>query len=296
MAVQDDALIRDFSHEDGIFSNLYANLEASAQNGHGAHLVNIDGATPLVLPNVVPIVVHTPTMFKYYRNMDRICKNLYERCAKTIDGIDFGYEVDFNSTKIAHDSQEQFMPVQTRRTQVEPSYTWQEGLGNIVWNFHHTWINMFKNADTQGSLTTTAILDANDEIYPLVYSTFAMDILWIQYDTTFRPGSVLDAFFTVGMMPQMTGMFGFKREVGANQGMPERNVTHKCVLQHNRRTKEVGMDVAEIYGLHLLDYENATPVATQVADRIQNLGYQKEVDDALGEFRRPNLGNPIFSP
>ncbi len=296
MPVQYDALIQDFELTSGLFTPHFANIEKSAQVGHGPSIVNIDGSTPLVLPNIIPIVTHVPTMFKYYDYMEQFCKDLYERDALTIEGIDWGLEVDTNGVKIGHDGQEQKMPVQTRRTQLNPVFTWQEKVGSPIWNFHETWIKMFKNPDTQGSLTGSAITQSGDDILPLLYSTFCMDILWIQPDTTLRPGSVLRGFFTVAMFPTGTGSYGFKKEAGGNQQMMQRSVTFECVLQEDRKTTEFAQTVANILRLQEVDFEIATPATEQIADRLLNMGYQAEIQRALETFNPLNRGNFIYTP
>jgi len=282
MPEQLDGLV--FDYNSNIGTEIYANIPRSGQLGLGPHIPEIDGATPLVMPFVTPIIVHTPSMFRWLPEMDVLCKALIERHCKTIDGVTLQYDVDTQGTPIGYDSQQILMPVQTKRPQIQPTFTFQELTGNLVWNFYRTWIELMKNADTQAAFTATAVHNSNERIDPQLLSTISMDILWLQYDTTRRPDNLLDAWFTVGMFPLSTTDFGTRKEAGGNEGFPERAIQFTSILQHNKNTRWIGQEIANILAMHRVDYELAVPAHEEIASRLLDMGVQEEINDARRDF------------
>lgn len=258
-----------------------ANLPAGAQLGFGNHLADLDAATPLTLNPVVPIVTHSPTMFRNLPHFDDVLKALIERHAKDISGIDFEYRLEGTATPAGHDGQQLYMPTQSRRSEISPQFTWTEVTGNLIWNFFMNWIKMTRHPDTQASLT--AALEGGGELTPQLMSSFSMDVLFIQFDSTMRPENIIDAYMVTSMWPQQNGLFGLKRTVG-EVTMPDRNVTFYGVLQHNTNTKRVGRQIAEVIGMHRVDYDVSVPISAQIASRLQNKGVQQEIAESLNTF------------
>lgn len=278
-----NSLIRNAGRLATLPNDIVANIVDGAQLGYGNHLPMVDAATPLVMPMIVPVVTHSPTMFRNLPGYDDVLKALVERHAKSIEGIDFGYQLEGNSVPAGHDGQNMFMPTATKRTQVNPSFTWPELTGMLVWNFVRNWITMIKDPDTQAA-TSAALTVGLDTIDPQLMSTFSMDVLFLQFDTTLRSQNLLDAYFVTNMWPQETGMAGFSKNVGESK-MQERSITFYGVVQHNRNTKAIGRMVAEILGLHRVDFNLAVPVAQQIHSRLQNKGVQKEIQEAMSTFQ-----------
>lgn len=266
-----------------------ADLVNGAQLGYGPNLPLIDGSTPLVLSPIVPIVVHMPSMFNNIKYAGPILKALIERHPKEISGIDFGYQLESTSTPVGQDGQELHMPTNSKRTQVNPSFTWNEVNGNLVWNFIKTWIEMIKQPDTQASSLTA--INLGDPMSPMLMSYFTMDILFIQFDMTFRPENIIDAFFITNMWPTETGMFGAKRQIGRSD-MQDRQVSFNGVLQHNRNTKTAGQIIAEALGLHRSNYNFAVPVATAPDPNLQGMGLDYATQQNLATFSDMDVNGP----
>jgi hypothetical protein len=249
--------------------------------GIGPHLPKIDGATPLVFAPAIPIVTHIPTMMNEVEGMGGILKSLVERHAKTITGIDFGYEMDEGTAYILADGQEAKVPTKNKRTAISPNMTFAEIQGNLVWNFFRTWMNMISHPDTHHS--SLAALTNNDNLDPFVYSYFSMDMLFIQYDPTFLPKNIIDAVFVTCMYPKTTGQFGLKREIGTTD-IPERSIDFSGIIQHNSSVFKAGQAVAETLALHKSPFDCATPVATAIEERAINLGIQEEIKNIMSDF------------
>lgn len=258
-----------------------ANLAAGAQLGYGPHLPQIDAATPLTFSPVVPVVLHSPTMFRNIPHADDVLKALVERQAKDISGIDFEYTLESSGTPAGHDGQQLMMPTASRRSPIQPQFTWPEVTGNLVWNFIRNWISMIRHPDTQASMTS--ILEQQGSLTPQLMSAFCMDVLFIQFDSTMRPENIIDAYIVTSMWPQQTGMLGTKRTIG-EVTTQERSVTFHGILQHNTNTKRVGKRVADVLALHRIDYDVSVPVADQISKSLLGKGIEKEAAESIASF------------
>ncbi len=264
-----------------------ADLAYGAQLGFGPNLPQIDGSTPLIFAPVVPIVTHIPTFFTGIANAPEVLKALIERHAKDITGIDFGYQLEGSPTPVGQDGQELYMPTNSKRTPVTPTFTWNEINGNLVWNVIRSWIQMIKDPDTQASLLTA--LNTDVTMSPFLMSFFTMDILWIQFDMTFRPENIIDAWFTTNMWPQETGLFGAKRTIGHSE-MQDRQIQFYGLLQHNANTKVAGQMVADALGMHKTNYNLAVPVATTVDPTVDG-GAQAAAEALTSAFTQMSFTN-----
>lgn len=280
MAGNTDSLIREAGRIAGEESATIANLASGAQLGLGAHLTNLDAATPLTLNPIIPIVTSVPTMFENIPHAEDTLKALIERHPKSISGIDFEYQLEGSPTPVGHDGQQLNMPTNARRTQVTPQFTWQEVTGNLIWNFFKMWISMTRDANTQAS--SLAALDDTAELLPQLVSSFSMDVIFIQFDSTMRPENIIDAFICTGMWPQQTGMAGWQRTVG-EVTMPERSISFNAVLQHTERTRQAGRAIAEVLGLHRVNFNQIAPVANQIASRLTDKGIQQEAAEVIND-------------
>ena len=173
------------------------------------------------------------------------------------------------------------MPTNSKRTQVNPTFVWQELKGNLVWNFIRLWIELIKSPDTQASKMSA--IKANDAMTPQLMSYFTMDVMFIQFDETMRPENIIDAFFISNMWPQETGMAGWKRTVGQSE-MPERSIPFHGIVQHNRNTYEAGRFLARALAMHTINYDYATPLATKVESEVEDEGLAREVAADLRDF------------
>lgn len=277
-----NSLIRNAGRVGGGNISTVANIPKGAQLGLGPQIPDIDVATPLVLNPVVPIMVHSPGMFRNVPRFDNILKALVERHAKEISGIDLNYTLEGSETPVGHDGQQIHMPTSSKREQITPTFTWQEITGNLVWNFIRNWITTIKHPDTQAA-NSAALPSGDQELSPQLLSHIAMDVLFIQFDTTLRPENIIDAYFVVGMWPQETGAVGYQRIINTSQ-IVERQIPFYGVIQHNENTRSVGKNIAEILQLHRVDFNIATPATERISSRLQDKGLQREVTEDLAGF------------
>jgi len=282
MSVLPEALLNEVEKICNNPSATINDLSKGGQLGIGPHLPKIDGATPLVFAPAIPIITHIPTMMNEIPQMSSILKSLVERHAKTITGIDFGYEMDEATAYVLADGQEAKVPTKNKRTAISPNMTFAEIQGNLVWNFFRTWMNMISHPDTHHS--SMAALTNNDDLDPFVYSYFSMDMLFIQYDPTFLPKNIIDAVFVTCMFPKTTGQFGLKREIGTTD-VPERSIDFSGILQHNSSVFKAGQAIAETLALHKSNFDLATPVADSISERATDLGIQEEIKGIMSDFK-----------
>lgn len=262
-------------------STKVANIVDAAQMGVGSHLPNLDGAMPTTFGPAVIVVTHAPKILQLVKSGEALFKALIERHAKSVDGIDFGYQMEDATTVIGHDKQEIHVPTAASRTPINPSFTFDEVNGNLVWNFFRTWLWLIRDPDTQTSGATT--LQGSADIDVSLMSSYAADLCVIQYDSTGMPDNIIDAFFITGFWPQETGLLGVKREMGSVETQT-RTIPFHGVVQHNARTRRVGIDIATVLSYHSVNYNNATPITTAIESRITSEGVQKELAAISSEF------------
>jgi hypothetical protein len=258
-----------------------ANIPLGGQLGVGARLPMLDAVTPQVFTPVVAVVTHTPTMFKAMDKADSILKALVERHAKSITGIDFGYTLEAASTMTFSDGQELQMPTHSKRTAISPSIVYPEIQGNLAWQFHKMWLTTIRNPDTQAS--ALAALGQDNDLNPMVFSAFSMDICFIQFDPTMKPENIIDGFMVTNMWPLETGNFGLQREIGTTQTQ-DRTIPYAGIMQHNKRTFRAAQDIATALGLHKANFDNAPSIATQIEERLTDKGVSAEIEEIGNEF------------
>jgi hypothetical protein len=271
-----DALLRNITGIAAGETSQIANIAAGGQLGIGSHLRKIDAATPLVMTPAVAIVTHAPTMFENVPGAKEVLKALIERHAKSITGIDFGYTLDSGQIMAGHDGQELNIPTDSKRTAVNPSFTFPELQGNLVWNFFKMWISMIRHPDTNAS-SLSAIL-AEGGFDPMLYSSFSMDMCVIQYDPTMHPDNIIGAYFYTAMYPQETGLVGIQRELGTTQVM-ERVIPMVGMVQDNSRTHEAGIQIAKALALHKADYSSMPAIADAIESTLSNQGVHQEIEE-----------------
>jgi hypothetical protein len=156
-----------------------------------------------------------------------------------------------------------------------------EVLGNLVWNMMRLWITWISDPDTQSSrLSQLGNVDTNQ---PMLASSYAMDMLFIQPGRTLRPEDMVDAWIFTNLWPKETSAAGYQRTIG-EVTRPERSIPFAGVYQHNTNTRHVGRSVMEVLGMHRVNFDIATPVMSQISDRIADLGVQEETARAVRDF------------
>ena len=92
-------------------------------------------------------------------------------------------------------------------------------------------------------------------------SAYSMSMLFIQPDPTGLPERIIDAFVICNMFPKEIGEIGFDRQLGTVT-IPERSINFTGIVQHNNNTKELGIRMMKLLGLHRINYSNALPGVT----------------------------------
>lgn len=238
----------------GISPNVrVANAARSGQLGTGIRTTKLDGASPLVFNPAVGVVLTTPALFDQYPKWKEMVVSLIENHAKSITGIDISYSVETADTPVGHDGQTLKVPTRVTRAAVDPSMTFQEYTGNLVWNVFRKWIFAMQNPDTNMSSMPANISNTGD-IPEWVISAYSMSMLFIQYDPTGLPDRIVDAVVIVDMFPTGTGDFGLERTINTTKTM-ERTIPFTGVIQHNENTRLLGMRVAEMLQLHKINMD-----------------------------------------
>lgn len=285
MTTMPNALLNNVEHVTGRPESTIANLHVNSQGGQlgiGAHLQHLDASTPLVFSPAVAIITHVPTMFRTIPHMGGILKALVERHAKTITGVDFGYELEQAPAMILADGQELNVPTKTKRTPIAPNMTFAEVSGNLVFNFWRNYISMINQPDTHHS-KMAAMIDNPDEVDPMVYSTFCFDFILINFDPTMLPDRIIDASFITACFPRTTGMLNVKREISVSE-TPERSVDFSGIVQHGPSVYQAGVAIAQSLQLHTANYDAATPIATEIESNARDMGVQEEISSILSDF------------
>lgn len=264
----------------GITDTIYtANTDIGGQLGLGLKAPNLDAASPLVLPPVVPIVLHTPKMYDNNPKMRFLMKNMIECYSKSITGIDLNYTVEFDNTVLGHDGQELQFPKKSKRASVNPSITFQELIGNPFWNIHRKWITDFVDPDTN-----YAYIGMDDNLH-VVPSDWSMSILFIQYDLTARPDQIIDAFIISSMFPQETGALGSEKNPSETKSI-ERSMSYTGIIHHNDPIRRMAKDVADVMNVHKIKYFKDAPnvqkgVQGHIDLGLQDSGLAKEITDYI---------------
>lgn len=269
----------------------YANLVKGGQLGLGEHLRNIDAATPLVLPSVIPVVTHIPEMFKKVPNLPEMLKALIEGHAKTITGIDLTYSIETGAGYNYKDSQVAEVPIRATRAPVTATFTFPDYAGEIVRNFFKNWQEMIIDPETQFSKLSSYLPSGGGEkMDPFVYSYFTMDILYIQPDITLLPENIIGASLEINMFPKTIGPFPRKRDVNAAHTVPEVPVEFSGVIKDDANTYSLGVQTAKLLSLHKANYHYAeNPTDSNTKQTIQTeSGLQGEINEILNDFKLIN--------
>lgn len=252
-----------------------ANIAVGGQHGVGNHLAALSAATPLTLPAVIPIVTSVPKMFQSIEGLPTLIKDVFERHAHAINGIDPEVTLDVNASPIGKDGQELETPTSSKITQPSPSFTWPEVTGNPIFRLMELWIQMIRDPSTQRSM-------AADETSALTVDRYAMTMLFIQPDATMLAENIIDAFFITNMFPKGTGSLGIEKDRGESRS-PERSINFSGVMQRNARTRQVGINIMKGLNIAATDWNYAAPIQSSIEQTLAGAGLESEVSAALGE-------------
>lgn len=263
-------------------SSYTANLRDSGQLGFGPLLANLDANTPPVFLPLQLVVTHVPTIFDYIENGAAIFKALFETHLVSLEGIDFEYAMEVDGTPVGRDGQMQNVPTKQTRSQISPTALWPEKIGNVVYNFGRVWMNAMHDIDTQAA-SMAGIIPAGTTLPPLVASMYAADIMLIQYDSTYRPENIIDAFALTNFFPIGIGAPGYQLNA-LEARRPDRNFSFTCIVQHNNNTVNVAKSLATLTNLHLVNYQDALPIARGITAQLEGEGMQFQAAEYLSQF------------
>ena len=254
---------------------LAANMMVGGQLGLGLNPSALDAATPLMFPPAVLVVTHVPTMWKADPKAGQMLKALIETHPKAVSGIDFGYTLETTEQELGHDGQKFEVPTQTKRSAVEPSFTFHEVGGNLIWNFFRQWVWDIQHPDTIQSMARF------EEIDPFMSSAYSMSMMAIQFDPTMRPENIIDGMFYSNMFPKDPGgQFGIERQIGATKSV-ERAVTFSGHVQHDKATRELAVKIAKQLQLAKVNYDRLNPGTEEVSKSLGDTGLEREVKEFL---------------
>lgn len=267
-------------------NSFIANIEDGGQLGFGPLLKNLDANTPVVHLPLQLVVTHVPTIFNYIPGGVEIFKALFETHLVSMEGLDFAYSMETDGTPVGRDGQQQMVPTKQVRSQISPTANWPEKIGNVVYNMGRVWMNAMHDVDTQAS-SMAGIIPAGTTLPPLVASMYSADIMLIQYDSTYRPENIIDAFALTNFFPTEIGSPGYSLNA-TETSMPQRSFTFSCIVQHNNNTVAVAKNLATLTNLHRVNYQDAHPIAQSIESELQGTGMESQVANYLSQFRNQN--------
>lgn len=237
-------------------NTFFANMIKGGQLGRGAKYGALDAATPLAMPPATIVVLQTPKMWNRIDGdtrhlLPQTVKSLFECHAKSVTGIDITYNLDTQDQPLGHDGQTIKVPLQTKRAEVSPNFTWYEVTGNLIWNIMMRWLFDISNPDTNGSFE---FQDGDPDAFTM--SSYAMTFLAIQYDQTQAVDRIIDAAVYTNVFPTTTGELGMQREIGTTQ-VRERSIPFTGIVIHNEKTRQIGKTIAEATALRGTQWRTA---------------------------------------
>lgn len=255
-----------------------ANMQKGGQLGIGPRVVTMDGGTPLALNCAHVYVLQMPKFWDRFPAAQQMYKSYIELNAKSIDGIDLNYTLEFGDVEIGHDGQTASMPLKTKRAAVSPSVTLNEGQGNTFWNLNYMWLKHISHPDTCASLLSAMY---EEDLEQWVWSTFSMTWLVIQPDPTGLPSRMVDAAVITNIIPTETGNLGIKRQIGSAE-VATRTVSYRGIITHNESTRELGRLMIETIGAHRPNLDYAL-TWDGVRANISKFGHQGWMETAISD-------------
>lgn len=270
-----------------------ANIARGGQLGTGIRLTRLDAAATLVFNPATVNVLSMPSMFDPYDKLKIIWAANIETNAKSITGIDIRYTMETAETVIGMDGQSMKVPTRVTRAAVDPSMTFQEVTGNLIWNITRKWLFMIQHPDTNAS-SLPANISNSAEIPEWVPSAYSMSIMVIQYDPTGLPDRIIDAAIITNMFPTDTGDLGMERTIGTTKTM-ERSIPFTGVIQHNENTRELGRRMAQMLELHKINMDFALPGVAGTVDPTAAIDKDIQGNGGLNyEVHGPNGNDGIL--
>lgn len=284
MAVMDSSLITTGGRLAPTRNSYIANVRDGGQLGFGPLLKNLDANTPPVFLPMQLIVTHVPTIFQHIDNGPEIFKALFETHLVSMEGLDFSYAMEVDGTPVGRDGQIMNVPTKQTRSQVSPVGMWPEKIGNVVYNMGRFWMNAMHDVDTQAS-SLAGVISSGTTLPPHVASMYAADLMLIQFDTTYRPENIIDAFAITNFFPTDIGAPGYALNVTESH-RPDRSFTFTGIVQHNSNTVAVAKTLARLTNVHTINFADATPIAESIESAVAGEGNEYIVSEYLSQFEQ----------
>ncbi len=286
MARMNNSLIANGGRFGSTPNSYIANVMDGGQQGFGPLLKNLDANTPPVFLPLQPVVMHVPSMFNYIPRGVEIFKSIFETHLISLDGLDITYSMETDGTPVGRDSQLQHVPTKHVRSQISPTATWSEKIGNLIFNFGRLWMNGMHDPDTQAS-SMAGTIPLGTTLPPLVASMYSADIMLIQYDSTYRPENIIDAIALTNFFPTEIGSPGYTLNNTETHRL-DRTFTFSCIVQHNNNTVNVAKNLARLTNLHTINYQDALPIADTIERELAGEGMEYLVSQHLSQFKNTN--------
>ena len=283
MSVMNGSIIANGGSFGSTPSSPIADVVDGGQLGLGPLLANLDANTPPVFLPAQIVVTHVPTFFNYIPNGTAIFKSLFETHLVSLDGINPTYTMDVDGTPVGRDGQMQNVGTKQTRSQITPTATWPEKIGNVIWNMGRMWMNAIHDIDTQAA-SMAGLIPSTTALPPHVASMFAADLMVIQYDTTYRPENIIGAQFLTNFFPTEIGGPEYTMNVTESH-RPDRTFTFTAIAQDNNNTVAVAKSLATLTNLHLINYQDALPIAQSIESQLSNEGMEYLVNTQLSQFQ-----------
>lgn len=271
----------------GPSANAYiANVTDGGQQAFGPLLRNLDANTPTVFLPLQLVVTHVPTFFTYLDNGPEIFKALFETHLISMDGLDITYTMETDGTPVGRDGQQMLVPTRHTRSQLTPTATWAEKIGNVVFNFGRTWMNAIRDVDTQAS-SMAGIISSGSTLPPHVASMYSADFMFIQYDTTYRPENIIDAFALTNVFPTDIGGTNYQLNT-IETHRPDRTFTLSGIVQHNNNSVNIAKQLAALTNLHTINFQDAHPIAESIERAVSGMGAEYLAANFMANFTNNN--------
>lgn len=273
-----DALIYNAGNVFGAFStSTVGNVAKGGMNGFAPVLANLDAATPQVYCPATIVVMSVPRVFQLVSGGVNWFKSVFETHLVSMDGLDFTQTIETSSTPVGRTGQEHHVPTRQILSQITPSITLPEQIGDVIRNGFVFWANHLADKDSQAA-TWYDLIPATTAFPPLVSSDYAATLIVIQFDKTHRPENIVGAFIMTNFFPTDLGSPGWHMNVNEVE-RPDRTISFTCIVQLDSNTRAVAVSVARLLKLHEVRTQESEPVARAVESSIENYGLKQLLDN-----------------
>lgn len=271
------------------FNKTVANASNGPQNGFVPTYHEWNGSPKFVRPNMIFVLLQEPKGMKYVPNGNErvaMLKDLLERQAKSISGINTSLSTEFAETPIGSDGDMFETPTKTTRERSVPSFTLDELEGRLISNLIEDYImDLLRDPLTErpGVIRYQAYLDAGRP--PITPDFRSMVGLFFEPNPTLD--GVVRAVIVYNMMPKGTQV-ELSREVGGTGEIPEVTIEWTGSTQHGYAPMAIAKEylaALNTRGLAPMELRGAvTGQSTLVASISETSSNQAQLKRAAAEL------------